>query len=187
MALFVMWTGVFAALKKDEFIGRFIEPIKSQGEALGQVALKLPLSAPIIPAPRGPDGQQRNASVLNVLDHLSPRQLNQQLDFRRHENPLNPRPGGNRTEKRIKELTEAIRAHNGNQEITNNINLLANANATPQQRGGAVRAIEQELNARGVRVDARERQQVFEALARARGMTPAQRKQMFDNLANSAP
>src|SRR3989344_3244234 len=53
MALMVMWLGVFAALKQDEFIGKIVEPIKGYGEMLGKAALKAPLAAPIIPMAGG--------------------------------------------------------------------------------------------------------------------------------------
>lgn len=53
MALMVMWVGVFAALKQDEFIGKIVEPIKGYGEMLGKAALKAPLAAPIIPMAGG--------------------------------------------------------------------------------------------------------------------------------------
>ena len=53
MALGVMWIGVFAALKQDEFIGKIVEPIKGYGEMLGKAALKAPLAAPILPIGAG--------------------------------------------------------------------------------------------------------------------------------------
>jgi hypothetical protein len=53
LSLGVLWVGVFEVLKGDSVMSKFTESIKSSGEALGQFALKAPLSIPFIPAGKG--------------------------------------------------------------------------------------------------------------------------------------
>lgn len=49
MCLAVIWTGVFAALGTAEFGKGITQKIKSYGEGLGELAIKAPLAAPVIP------------------------------------------------------------------------------------------------------------------------------------------
>lgn len=46
-ALAIMWMGVFAALRSNEFVGKFTEGIRSVGEGFGKVAVKAPLAVPL--------------------------------------------------------------------------------------------------------------------------------------------
>ena len=74
IALFVLWSGVFAALKKDEIIAKFVQPIESMGETLGRLAYKLPLAAPILPAASGrPD--DGGTSLLQMGKAFNPRNI----------------------------------------------------------------------------------------------------------------
>jgi hypothetical protein len=53
IALFVMWGGVFAALKSNQMIGKFVSSIEQYGSNIGSAALKAPLALPLLPGPGG--------------------------------------------------------------------------------------------------------------------------------------
>ena len=71
IAIFVLWTETFAILNKDELIGKFTTPIQNFGQNVGKLALQAPLAAPILPAPKGGDGQK--TSILQQLSKFDPR------------------------------------------------------------------------------------------------------------------
>lgn len=76
VALFVLWTGVFAALEKDEIVKKFTGGIKSIGEATAGLAIKAPLAAPIIPAGAG----KPEMSILQAAKISDPRRLKFEID-----------------------------------------------------------------------------------------------------------
>jgi hypothetical protein len=67
MSLFVLWVGVFAVLKQDELIGSFVEKIDQTGRAAGQIALKAPLAAPVLPG--------TSVTPLQALKAINPRNI----------------------------------------------------------------------------------------------------------------
>jgi len=69
IALFVLWSGVFAALKSNEYVAKFTDGIEQYGSKLGSVAIKAPLSIPMIPGPGG-----KGISPLNALKITDSRQ-----------------------------------------------------------------------------------------------------------------
>ncbi len=64
IGFFIIWTGFWAALKIDDIYTNVTAGIKSFGESVGKVALKLPLSVPIIPTAAGAK------SVLGIDDSI---------------------------------------------------------------------------------------------------------------------
>jgi len=76
MAIGVMWVGVFNVLKQQEFSARITGSIESFGKTLGNIALKAPLSVPIMPAPGGAKGESVSLLQLSKL----PRRIESSLD-----------------------------------------------------------------------------------------------------------
>lgn len=73
MALSVLWSGVFAALKKNELTAKITETIESSGKALGQYAVKAPLSVPFIPMGKNSDGTKKYNSLGGLAGQYSPK------------------------------------------------------------------------------------------------------------------
>lgn len=76
ISLFVLWTGVFMVLESSKIsaVKDFTGQIKGQGQALGQLAYRLPLSVPVIPGPGG-----SKLSPLQLSKIASPKALNAEL------------------------------------------------------------------------------------------------------------
>lgn len=74
ITLGVIWAGVFIVLEKAGIMGMGSQAIKGIGESIGRLAIKAPLSLPIIPGPLG------NVTPLSQLKKLDPRKIEYQLD-----------------------------------------------------------------------------------------------------------
>jgi|GEM_PF-1036622 len=178
MALFVMWTGVFTVLKNQKIIEGFTEPIRQQGEALGQLAYKAPLSIPFIPTGTigGANAGQRS-SISDLAGMVNPRRQLQNLDFRQ------PRSDDGTAQR----LGNAMTTHNihNSTAITNNINTATSATATQAQRDTATRdivtSLRNQLGTRGVPVAANEEEALIRGLGRARNMGAQEVNALLDS------
>ncbi|MDB4979159.1 MAG: hypothetical protein JWM56_1345 [Candidatus Peribacteria bacterium] len=74
IALAILWTGVFAALKTNEYVGGITERIKSTGQATGKLVATAPLALPIVPLPSG------KRSPLDLLRSYNPNNLLRSLE-----------------------------------------------------------------------------------------------------------
>lgn len=75
LSLGVLWVGVFAALKGDDYMGHFTDTIQGIGKSMGSIALRAPLSVPIIPSPTGGDP----TSIANAMRTFDPRRIDNTL------------------------------------------------------------------------------------------------------------
>ncbi len=68
IALFILWKYSFEILKKDELMGKFAGKFEELGQSLGSVAMKIPMSAPIIPGPGGATSVTRMLRAGNLRE-----------------------------------------------------------------------------------------------------------------------
>lgn len=73
ITLGVLYTGVFSVLSKIEFVQPATDFIKDIGKSVGGIALKAPLSLPVIPGPAG------RTTPLAMLKQFDPRAVNYKL------------------------------------------------------------------------------------------------------------
>lgn len=111
MTFFIMYAGVFAAVKQDEFIGKFVSGIEGMGKTLGNIAYKAPLAVPFIPTPSG-------MSIGEVL--AKPKNLDLDLSDGRLGGGANPE---------AQSMGDVVR----NSSIKNDIQITMNAALDPGQ------------------------------------------------------
>lgn len=73
----ILWIAVMAALEKSKITGAIIEPIKSFGTSVWQLAMKAPQYAPILPMPGWPQSAE---SLKNIGSTVSSAFSSQQTD-----------------------------------------------------------------------------------------------------------
>lgn len=151
MSLAVIWSGVFAALRAGEiteFMGSTIQSIRNFGTSLGSLAVKLPLSVPLLGVDTGAGGSQRMSAMdlLRMPGQINAR-INQPGGLANLRNQQGVGQQGNQPQNRQQQVQNVVqRITNGTYNIQQRITQLNNGDGMTAQQ---FRELQNELRTNG--------------------------------------